>query len=345
MSVGLVIIECVFGGWFSASNLNRLNRIRDRTLHLNVSRLYEAAEPVFKYSRDEYGLRGTYDKPSDIDILTVGGSTTDQRYIRDGKTWQDALQNRFAETGIDIVIANAGVDGQSTYGHILNFEWWFPYIPDLAPDYICFYIGLNDFYKDTGYSYDQLVHKKQNFNLKTEIKKNSAFWHMLRTLRGIYHARLLKNLGHQSIDFKQVQWTHDRIQNDYEFMEPRLNEYAGRLRALADLTRNLGAKPIFVSQPARKWRITTQGLTGDSTVSFYDDYEFNGVDYYHMMRKLDNVTKIIAREKDVLFVDLAGNPEWVDADFYDFYHMTPKGAEKVGFLLWNALKDIIKIAD
>ncbi len=59
-----------------------------------------------------------------------------------------------------------------------------------------------------------------------------------------------------------------------------------------------------------------------------------------MMRKLDSVTKDVAREKKALFFDLVSHTGWKDADFYDFSHMTPKGAEKVGMLLWSELRNI-----
>ncbi len=345
LGIGLVVIEIVFGGWFDIHNLNRLNVHKDCVLQYDVSHLYNTPKPIIQYSRDKYGLRGTHDKPGSIDILTVGGSTTDQRFIRDGETWQDVLQNRFERAGFAVVVANAGVDGQSTYGHIKNFEWWFNYIPDLSPDYILFYVGLNDFYKKAGYGYDQLVSGENNFTLKQEIRDNSAVWHMIRTLRGAYNAMFVIKIGHRNLDLNRLHWVRDAIQTDYGFMDQSLNEYATRLRLLADMTRNLGAKPIFVSQPSRRYRITPDGLVGENTVSSYDGHEINGVDYCHMMRKLDGITKAVASEKDALFVDLASHHGWVDADFYDFAHMTPQGAEKVGELLWGALKNLVTGAE
>jgi len=64
-----------------------------------------------------------------------------------------------------------------------------------------------------------------------------------------------------------------------------------------------------------------------------------------MMRQLNNVTKAITIEKGALFVDLASHAAWADTDFYDFSHMTPQGAEKVGTLLYGALRSIILSAD
>jgi lysophospholipase L1-like esterase len=339
--VGIVVIELMFGGWLDTRRLNRLNILKDCELKYDLSNLYKDPNQIITYSRDKYGLRGTHSTPDSIDILTVGGSTTDQRYIRDGETWQDVLQQRFEQTGVTVIVANAGVDGQSTFGHIKNFKWWFPHIPGLAPDFILYYIGLNDFHKDAGYSYDDLLDGDKSFNLMRNIKENSALWNFYRTLRGAWEATVVKKIGHRSIDFEVLQWTRQALQDDYKFMQPRLKAYADRLRILADLTHDFGAKPIFVFQPTRKYRITPDGIEGISWVSSYEDYEINGVDYYHMIRQFNRVTEAIAKRKGALFVDLMSHANWADTHFYDFGHMTPQGAEKVGTLLSEALRSVI----
>jgi len=313
--------------------------LKNCVLQYEVSNLYNDQIPIIKYSRDKYGLRGSYLNPGEIGILTVGGSATDQRFIRDGETWQDILQNNFQQAGLAIVVANAGIDGQSTYGHIKNFEWWFPGIPNLKPKYILFYIGLNDFYKEAGLECDGLAHVRQSYNLEIKIRQNSALWHMIRTIRGTYEAMFVEKIEHRFIDFSRQHWTDKAIQCNYDFMEKRLDEYANRLRILADKTYAIGAKPIFVSQPSRRYQITPGGVRGQDSVRFYDGHPYNGVDFYQMMRKLDNVTKSVAVEKGASFVDLASKPIWEDSDFYDFSHMTPEGAQKVGTLLYEALKN------
>jgi len=150
--IGILLIELFFGGWFNNNNqLSNLGIIRDVKFEYDVSHLYDTDNPTINYSRDTYGLRGisTFEEPSTIDILTVGGSTTDQRYLDDSKTWQEVLERELAkETPEDpMLVSNAGVDGQSTYGHLKSFELWFSKIEKLQPKMILFYVGINDFYK------------------------------------------------------------------------------------------------------------------------------------------------------------------------------------------------------
>jgi lysophospholipase L1-like esterase len=335
--IGILILELTLGEWFNSGHLNRLNIQKKRVYRYDVSALYADPEPIITYSRDQHGLRGSHSTPDNIDLLTVGGSTTEQRLIRDGATWQDALQQQFEQTGVSIVVSNAGVDGQSTYGHIKNFEWWFNDIPGLAPDYMLFYVGINDFHKEAGDEYDDLLGE---FNLGQSIKDNSAIWYLVRTIRGAYFARV-KKLVHQPVDFNELQWTQQALRQDYRFMQPRLDAYANRLRILADLSSDFGATPIFVSQPTRHYRITPDSIEGHRRTGSYDDYKYNGVDYYHMIRQLDAVTQAVAIDKKAIYVDLGGHTDWEDSDFYDYSHMTPQGTKKVGLLLHEALKSTI----
>ncbi|MDA0323965.1 MAG: hypothetical protein O2923_14785 [Verrucomicrobia bacterium] len=338
--VGLVLLELIFGGWLDARKLNRLNLVRDSVRRHDVSGLYEASDPIVNYSRDKYGLRGSSSSPGSIDILTVGGSTTDQRFIRDGETWQDVLQNRFEQAGRNIVVANAGVDGQSTVGHIMNFKWWFPEIPGLAPEYILFYAGLNEFHVELNDRYDRLFIVDQGFSLNRTIRENSALVTWIRILRGARKARRTK-MTHRAVAFGDLEWSREPFQSDYDFMDPVLQAYADRLITLIELSEALGAKPVFVSQPSRRYRVTPHGVEGCDEGAVFAGRAVNGVDFYHIKNRLDRITEATSRQSGALFVDLAMHGDWTDADFYDCSHMTPRGAMKVGDHLYEALRHLV----
>ncbi len=50
----------------------------------------------------------------------------------------------FANQGYDADVANAGITGQNSVGHILNFHNWFNYISNLNPKYIIAFVGINE---------------------------------------------------------------------------------------------------------------------------------------------------------------------------------------------------------
>lgn len=108
------------------------------------STTYHAGSTTFLYRRDRYGLRGDYGSLSQIDILAIGGSTTNELHIGEGQTWTDVLAENFRANGRAVTVANAGVDGHSTVGHLCSFEGWFPALPELRPRYVLAYIGIND---------------------------------------------------------------------------------------------------------------------------------------------------------------------------------------------------------
>lgn len=93
------------------------------------------------YSRDQEGYRPYKKDRGDRGIvLTIGGSTTDQRYVDDAKTWQRILESK---TGKRVI--NGGVDGQSTYGHVFSLKNWHAKTLDHKQvDDIIFYVGVND---------------------------------------------------------------------------------------------------------------------------------------------------------------------------------------------------------
>jgi hypothetical protein len=338
----VIVVELIFGNWIRPDNLNRLNIIRSRTIKYNTAHLYEASSKTATYSRDEYGLRGSFDEPSEITILTVGGSTTDQRYIGDGETWQDVLEQGLRSNGHSVVIGNAGIDGQSTFGHIKNFDWWFPHIPGLEPKFILYYLGINDFYKGAGYFHDELLTANLEPSLRLLLREKSAIYHALRTVYGVYQARVKQGIAHHSTAWEELEWTRVPQQSSYDaLMASRLAAYAERLDILIARTREFGSIPVFVTQPTRKHRFVNGVLEGVADLMDYENVPINGVDYYYMMRKLDGVTCAVARKNDVRCIDLGALRDWKDEDFYDPVHTTPKGAQKVGKYLIQELGAII----
>ena len=338
---GFLLLELFFGGWFSDNNqLRSLNIIRDQTINYTTD-LYSETEIDIKYSRDKYGLRGekTLNSPEKIDILTIGGSTTDQRYISEGKTWQDLLENSFKKDGKEVLISNAGVDGQSTFGHIKNFEIWFPKIPNLKPKYILFYIGVNDFYLLKKGGYDDLNNK----SWETTIKNISAFYSLLRTATGIWASYKAK-AGHQKMNLQEIEYTNKGCaeRKVYELFKKDLNNFENRVSALIKFSKGLNAAPIFVTQPSFKYKFDKHGdILGTTTIERIDNYSYNGVDYYHLLTMLNQSIKNVA-DNEVLVVELTSLPIWEDVDFYDYFHNTPQGAEKVAEEIHKQIKNSVK---
>ena len=200
---GLVIVELMFGSWIGKRDPYLLLKIpRGIQATVDAGGLYDdPSGTLVIYSRDEYGLRGLYQDISEIDVLTIGGSTTDQRYITDGRTWQDALSQAAVEAGYVLHVANAGVDGQTTYGHIKSFEWWFSTIPNLRSRFVLIYAGINDFWvKESAYNSFDDLHQKNASPVDRALER-SAFVHVYRLLQGAHTAKYEARLFHHRENF------------------------------------------------------------------------------------------------------------------------------------------------
>ena len=143
----IVFIDLILGDW---KNLNKDHKnnalfpglIKNRTIKYDARLLYDSKKEVpITYSRDDNGYRSKEINSKKKIILTIGGSTTDQRYVTDGETWQDYLD--IALPKFDFV--NGGIDGHSTYGHISAIKSWHSSVlnPSFV-DSIIFYVGIND---------------------------------------------------------------------------------------------------------------------------------------------------------------------------------------------------------
>ena len=336
LSIGILVLELGFGNWLQPNRMNRLNLVRNVRLVHDVSALYHTPGGHISYTRDQYGFRGDYDSPGAIDILTMGGSATDQRYISDDATWQAVLSDTFARSGRPVSVVNAGVDGQSTVGHIKNFDWWFPNVPGLKVKRYLYYLGVNDFF--TPFAFDELVAEP---SLITSLEESSGLYGLFMRMRGVYRARVVARVGHTAIDFARVAWTATPHQADHTaFANEWLQRYRDRLRLLLTKTKDAGGTPICVTQVARYYRVTDGNVIGIADRVPFNGGLVNGVDYYHMMERLHDATLELCKEFGGIGVDAAHNIDWQDADFYDYLHNTPQGTRKLGEYLHAQLKSL-----
>lgn len=335
MGVGVLIIELIFGGWIRSNEINRLNLLLDITRRVQVSELYPSEDEVAVYRRDEFGLRGAYKSPRTIDILTIGGSTTDQRYITEGKTWQDVMAREFESEGKGVTVVNAGVDGQSTYGHLKNFELWWPLIPDLQADYMLFYIGINDSFRAENDRSDRMLDTLPVISI---IRERSALFRLYEKGKGIYRAF---SLGHRRRNFSAFTWVETPNIEDHEaFLEQRFENYRARVEELMRRTKAMGSVPICVTQASWMYSLEEDRVRGIAKEMALDGRQINGVDYYYVLDGLNRITLEVCAEAGGIGIDLARDMKWEEADFYDFFHNTPQGAEKVGRYLHRRLEHL-----
>jgi hypothetical protein len=141
--VAALVIELVFGAWVKAPGLWTLSIQRDFAIRGWKQEKYLRDKPML-YSRDYYGFRGNSHALAAINIVAMGGSTTDEVELSGDETWTARLEQCLVGRGTKAKIANAGINGQSSLGHIWNFYVWLRRLPGLKPKYLLAYVGINE---------------------------------------------------------------------------------------------------------------------------------------------------------------------------------------------------------
>lgn len=325
--------ELMLGSWLGDS-FGSLNIPRE-TIRFDASDQYAEGANIV-YSRDAYGLRGKYPSPAGIDILTIGGSTTDQKSLTEGQTWQDYLAAAFLAEGHDVSVVNAGIDGQSTVGHIFNFERWFPLIPGLHARFVVAYVGINDVHVWMKDSADRLLAASPLLRIHHAIKNNSALYRVYRVIKGMVLARSVRLTG-STVKPETAKWTDAPNLSFDPAMVEKADAYKARLEKLVDRIRAFGATPILITQRRGDSRLDADGkLWGVAAPAG----QSNGIDEALALARINAATLETCRTRDVVCFDLAAEIALDTADFYDLVHTKPSGARKIGLYLHRKLKDV-----
>jgi len=320
----IIIYELFFGGWFNAKNFGNL------FLPLNkyeiISNLpYKADQPII-YSTDEFGFRSNFKKLDTIEILVVGGSTTEQKLIDDEKIWTKVLEKNTKKN-----VLNAGIGGQTSFGHVEMFSIRFNRLPNLKPNLIIYYLGINDAFfllskaQDTknkktptngrifnSINRDKLLHDNKLKNIAQYIKNNSAAVQLYKFIKGNYISFKYKfnymnkkttkfetsSNNEIKINFNSI---NSNILKQYQYL------YNKNLRILQNMATKNDAYPIFITQKISKNH-------------WLNDY----------LKYINNLTLKYCINNNLYCIDMSQENNLKDDFFYDGVHLNPKGSEILG---------------
>ena len=233
-------IEILFGSWrrnFFNNNYEQIpSLIKSSTLKYDGKWIYSSNKSVpIIYRRDQLGYRSRDSKLNKPIVLTIGGSTTDNRFTSEGDTWQDILDIKLPK--YDFI--NGGVDGQSSFGHSISIAQW--HSKSLKPEnveFIIFYIGINDtlLLRSELTNFDIAQSKKRYF--KNVLKDNSFFVNRLLILRN----RISFTFDLTKDNFENVQFSHRK--RSIDFLERGI-EY--KISKSLDLSSYKAYEDIFIN--------------------------------------------------------------------------------------------------
>ena len=342
----LVVAEIVFGNWIFGLNYSVLNVPRNETRYFDVSEFIKPGKVVV-YTRDQYGLRGDYgSNPANIDVLVIGGSTTNELYLDDRETWVAQLQEKFTAAGPNLVVTNAAIDGQSTRGHIRAFDLWLSKIPGLKPQYVIGYLGINDVAVGSViHQFDEMKSPEISRQMRHYIMNHSVFYNQFRRIRGTMVARRTRLVHGANSQFTGVwmpvsEWTNPEKLRSH--ISQKLDNYKRRLQVLSSRIKRLGAEPIYVTQRRGDYRFVNGELETLVQEHQVTD-EFVPSDKNLVQMSLFNeVTLAFCRERKLYCIDLAENIDLNSGDFYDAVHTLPSGSTKISNYIFTHFRRYLK---
>lgn len=301
-----------------------------------------------QYSRNAFGFRG----PMPVDsvnkipsVICIGGSTTECRYISDSLTWPSQLYKHLKDSIPQIWLNNAGVDGHSTFGHLLLLK---EYITKLKPRYVIILIGANDVENDKPLQFDLMNEKKINFlsaksffkSVLNKTRLGAAFF-QLYAIKGAYK----KGLIHKNVDFatlKDTLFAESYIAAIVKKQDSYLIKYRQRIMDMIAICKASNVKPVLLTQPSLFGDYTdsaTMIRMGNKILPDTDPMA-NSTSAQKALELYNDVVRSFGKEVKV--IDLAALMPKNSSYYYDFIHYTNTGCAKIAAILSAELIPFIK---
>jgi len=298
-------------------------------------------DAVTHHTKNSLGFRGP-DPPADfghrLTLLTIGGSTTECLFLSDGKTWTDELARRLQPSFPTLWVNNAGLDGQSTYGHLVLLH---DFVDSLHPRVAVFLIGANDIGLDAINPYDTSLTPPHS-----AVRSAAAFLTDHVELAGLAQ-NLLRvarahdaGFGHFQIDLTTLRHLEHNEANTIatirKFSAP-LPAFAARVAAIVDESRRNGIEPVLITQPGL-YGDAIDPATGVDLSTIQVRGAANGRLWWKVQELYNDVTRRTAAEHGVLLIDAARELPKDSRLFYDFMHFTNAGAARLGDIVASHLE-------
>ncbi|HLX92770.1 MAG TPA: SGNH/GDSL hydrolase family protein [Puia sp.] len=321
-------------------------RLKGERIILPVSQkttIYNKINPrldsIVVNTRNAIGFRGP-ELPARIadylSIITVGGSTTECKFLNDNRTWPyltDSILSRYFKS---LWLDNAGLDGHSTYGHqvLLN-----DYLVRLHPKVITFLVGVNDIESDEPSFHDKLYVRGAYSDFGHFVLNNSEVINLMVNFQRGWRAQKLNNTTQKPVNLIRNysleipdSVTAKRLANQ----RPYLARYHERLVQLVDTCLANHIVPVLITQPDL-FGSGLDSISGVNLETFKIEPGLNGKLLWQILELYNDVTRLTCSQKDVFLVDLARLMPKNSQYFYDGSHFTNQGAQKVASIVADRL--------
>ncbi|MEP6727958.1 MAG: SGNH/GDSL hydrolase family protein [Bacteroidota bacterium] len=300
-------------------------------------------DSVITNTRNSLGFRGP-EPPANaanaLTIITIGGSTTECHFLSDNNTWPFLLEKGLGSSFNNIWINNAGLDGHSTFGHIVLLN---DYIKKIKPAVVLFLVGINDVEMDQPSFHDKLNTRGAYADFKHYIFENSEVLSLILNIVRGGRAQKFNNTTNRMMllnNSNLLTLPEETIQKRMVQQKEFLTGFHKRLVQIADTCLYYGITPVFITQPDQ-FGGGLDSTTGTNLALYRLRNDINGTLEWRLLELYNDVTRETAREKNIFMIDLARLLPKDSRYFYDNSHFTNAGAEKVASLVKEALQPML----
>jgi len=332
----ILLFELFLGNWLiRKDNYNSLLIPRQQTDILD--NLPYKSEKLGLFTRDKNGFRSNTYNLIDVDILVIGGSTTEEREVDDNLIWTKIFEENLKET---FKVLNAGIGGQTSYGHSLIYDLWFSKHTNLKPKYILVYLGINDALNLVE-SIDSDINEQKG---RVINEKNKDL-----LINNLYYERLVQNIKNKSI-----------IHNLYLILKGNILSRKYKItynNRPMEHKAHVTSPPIKLNKISQKNYIKFKNFYNEnlykilelekiykSKVIFINQNVSNRHWIYPYVNIINLFTNEFCNKNNTTCFNIANEIEIHNTNydlFYDGIHTTPIGSAKIGNIISNKFNKML----
>ena len=174
----IAITEIFFGYWFKENNFG-IHMRSERNKVIEFTKIDKNSNKIeFTHKRNFYGFIDDEFDPKEVKIIFEGGSTGAEIWKPKKESIVENLNYLLKLDNSKKKIYNASVNGKSIRGFVYDFNHWFKKIPNFNPDYVIFYLGINDrkFPDDELHRFYDHQHSIEKIKMLRDYIKNNSFF-------------------------------------------------------------------------------------------------------------------------------------------------------------------------
>ncbi len=321
----IVLIESIFGHWFKKNNFGiHMRAERNKVIKINVNHHF-GDKIEFIYKRNFYGFIGEEFNPKDVKIIFEGGSTGAEVWKPEKTSIVGVLNELLNKNSINKKIYNSSIDGKSIRGYSYDFKHWFKKIPDFNPEYVIFYLGINDrFFPDNEIHrfWDEQHSTQLSKKIRDYIKNNSFILEKIKKIKNKY--------------FKKNYFLYDMDKKDlYDNFE-----YINYSKAKILHSKNLNEDEMIYIQLLNKRlnNLNKEISSSNFTPIFITQIKFDGLAEKRMYLVNEEIKKFVKKNKYKLIPLDELIEEISVGDFFDDVHTTISGSKKIANKIYKNLE-------